>query len=434
MAQTKSSIEGVNTFYNKRLRRVLNETLRIVPLGQKAPLPKGEGKTMEWFEWNKLNVTLTSGVVDAAIATEGTDPTAKSLTGLARSVSLTEYGDYSEVTRLLKNTHIDKQVKGVSALYGAYAAEVLDLVTQQAIVSGGCMPVRADLDATYEWSGTFTTVTTIASMADTTFDATAFGGTDDDANMAVMYITSGTGRGTGGVITDYTASSGTFTVDGLDVKPAVGDAYTVVTPATLAFDTASNADSLNTGAIRRGMRLLKTYDAMPYDSDGFFMGVLSPESEEGLMNDTNWTNVSQYSAQVEGKGGGLFKGEVGKWGGVRWVRTTKPFKFPITLDPAVNGLTKGVGTDGINYSAASYENELGVTCSFIFGKDSFGVVDFDGFDGSGSAPRIITKTPGAGDTSNPLNMRSTVGFYAAYATRVLQPLNMVQIWSAEKQL
>ena len=436
MARTTTAnvAAGLNTYYNKRLRRVLNEKLRITPLGQEEPLPKGEGKAMDWFEWNKIAVTLTSGTVDAAIATEGTDPTAKTLTGMKRSATLVEYGDYSELTRILKNIHIDKQLKGVVKLYGAYAAEIIDLVTQQEIVSKGCLPVRADLDASFQFSSTFTTVTSATSMADTVIAANSgFGDANDDLNMAVITILDGTQKGTGGIVTDYATSGGVMTVDGLEAAPAVGDEFTVTSPAALSSATASNADSLNTSAIERGIRYLDTYDAIR-DANDWYMGVASPEAMEALKKDSKWVDTHKYSAEVSGKNGGFFKGEIGMWGGVRWVSTTKPFKFPTQSDPAVAGTTKGPGADGANYDASSYAEGAGITCSFIFGKGAFGTVKFDGFAGQGSAPKVIIKTPNQHDTSNPLNMRSTVGIYAAYAAKSLQPLNMVQIWSAEKQL
>ena len=437
MATTTTSnvVAGINTHYNRQLRRTLKENVRIVPLGQEQPLPKGAGKTMEWFEWNKIPVTLTTGVVDAKIAVEGTDPTAKTLTGMKRQAELIEYGDFSTLTRILKNTHIDKQISGASALYGAYAAEIFDLVTQQKIVGGGAMPVRADLDATFSFSGTITTATSATSLADTKLASnTDFGDANDDLNMAVIYFTSGSQKGTGGTVTDYATSGGVMTIAGLDAAPAVGDAYTVVSPAGLSSATGSDADSLNTDQIKRGMRLLKQYNAIAMDANGWMVGVMSPETEEGLMNDTKWETLQQYSAQVLGQGGGLFKGEVGKWGGVRWISTTVPFKFPTQADPAVAGITKGVGAAGINYSAANYAVGAGITTSYIIGKNSFGTVHFDGFTGRNMAPRIIVKTPNENDTSNPLNMRSTVGFYGAYVARVLQSLNIVQLWSAEPQL
>lgn len=432
---------GVDTYYDKRFLRVLEETMRIVPLGQKRNLPKGSGKTVQFFQWNKIPVTLTTGVVDSKITTEGTNPSATTLTGINKNVTLVEYGDFSKHTRILKRTHIDVDLKGTIPLWGQHAAEVLDLVTQQEIVSRGAMPVRADLDSTYMYSGTVTTATSATSLADTGLSTnTSFGDANDDLNQSVIYFTSGKYKGTGGTITDYVTASGTMTIAGLETAdggyPAVGDTFNVVGPNGLSSATASNADSLNTSQIRRGMRLLKTYDAMPMDSDGFFVGVLSPETEEGLMADTNWTNVSQYSAEVEGRGGGLFKGEVGKWGGVRWVRTTVPFKFAIEADGTA-GTGGGPGAAGINYSAASYAVGAGITCSYIFGKESFGTVQFDGFGGSkgsDSRPRIIIKSPGPGDTSEPLNLNSTAGWYAAFAPKMLQPLNCVQLWSAEPQL
>ncbi len=51
--------------------------------------------------------------------------------------------------------------------------------------------------------------------------------------------------------------------------------------------------------------------------------------------------------------------------------------------------------------------------SFFFGEGAFGVTDFDG------GVQTFVKTPGPSDTSQPLNLYSTVGYRAIQATKVL---------------
>lgn len=438
---TTSNINaGVNTYFDKLFLRTLGETLRVSGLGQKRVLPKGEGNTIEFFQWNKIEVGITSGEVDALIGTEGVNPSATTVTGISKTKSLKEYGLFSKHTRLVKATHIDMGLKGVVELWGKNAGENIEVITMQEVSSNGAMPVRADGDATYSFSGTFTGTPTTIELVDSDLTAnTGFGDANDDLNQSVIYITTGIAKGIATTVTDYVAASGTMTIPTIDQAPAAGDAFTVVGPNGLSSNTASNADSVNTDSINVGMELLKTFDATAMDSDGFFAGVLSPEAERGLMQDTNWTNLSEHSASTaSGEGmGGLIKGEIGKWGGVRWFRSTVPFKFPVEADGTA-GTGGGPGAEGANYIASqTYAVGAGITVTYIFGKDAFGTIDFDGFKkvkGSKSMPKIIVKIPGKGDTSEPLNLNSTVGWYAAYATKALLPLNAVQIWSAEPQV
>lgn len=436
---TTSNINaGVNTFYDKVFIRTLGETLRVAQLGQKRNLPKGEGDQIEFFQYNKIEVAMAAGEVDALIGTEGTNPSATTITGISKNKTLKEYGKFSKHTRLVKATHIDEGLTGVVQLWGENAAENIEVITMQEISANGAMPVRADLDATYKFNGTLTGAPTTTELADTALTTnTGFGDANDDLNQSVVYITSGIAKGLAAPVTNYVTATGAMTVPTLDQAPAAGDKFTVVGPNGLSSATASNADSVNTDAIRAGMELLKTFDAKPTRGQ-FMVGILSPEAEKGLMADSDWTNVSLYSAEESRKfgKGGLFMGEVGKWGGVIWLRTTTPFKFPLEADGTA-GTGGGPGANGANYIAAqTYAEGAGITSSYIFGRNAFGTINFDGFSsvrGSSMRPRIIVKNPGAGDTSEPLNLNSTVGWYAAYATKALLPLNAVQIWSAEPQ-
>jgi N4-gp56 family major capsid protein len=58
--------------------------------------------------------------------------------------------------------------------------------------------------------------------------------------------------------------------------------------------------------------------------------------------------------------------------------------------------------------------------TFFFGKNSYGVTDFDG------GIRTFIKTPGPQSTDNPLNLYSTVGYRMIYAAKVLN--NSACLW------
>ena len=119
-------------------------------------------------------------------------------------------------------------------------------------------------------------------------------------------------------------------------------------------------------------------------------------------------------------------GEVGEWGGVRWVRTTLPFRFPKTT-VGTAGHTSGVGPylDGTEYT--NYTATGAIHATFILGKEAFGCTTLQG--NNYMSPGIITKKPGPSDTSNPLNRFSTVGWYLPFVSKGLNPMFAMQIWS-----
>lgn len=430
---------GINTYFDMLFLRTLGETLVVPRFGQKRTLPKGKGKTIEFFQWNKIELTMSSGEVDSLVSTEGSNPSATTITGISKTKILKEYTKNSKHTRLVEKTHIDQGLKGVVILWGKNSGEHVEVITMQEISSNGAMPVRADLDATYSFSGTFTGTPTTTELRDTDLGSnSAFGDANDDLNQSVVYITSGIAKGLCTTVTDYVTSGGIMTVPTLDQAPAVGDSFTVVGPNGLSSNTASNADSLNTDAIAVGVEKLRTFDVEMFPGN-WLMGTLSPEAERGLMLDAKFVALAEHSAAQmlrEGKGG-LIRGEVVRWGGVIWVRTTLPFKFPVQTDGTA-GTAGGPGADGANYlPLQTYAVGAGITVSYIFGQNSFGTINFDGFKkvkGSLMRPKIIIKHPGPGDTSEPANMNSTVAWYMAYATKALLPLNAVQLWSAEPQI
>lgn len=416
--QTKIAA-GVNTYYDKKfLRRALN-TLVVAPMGQKRPLPKGEGKAIDFFRYNEISPSVSSSYL-----TEGTNPDPTLITGQKISATIAEYGGFSQHSSLVKMTHIDRELAGVSDLWGEHAGNIIDLLCQMALATGGAYPYRADEasgDGAYTFEGTVDSATSTTVVDTDVSSNTDFGDANDDLNQSIIVITSGTGYGQARPITDFVTSGGTITVSpAWDTTPAAGDTFVVVSAHGL-----DATDKLTTSNVRHAVTILRNNKATPMQG-GMFVGVLNPTTEEGLMDDTNWTNVMQYKDSPAAKTTGLFNGEVGEWGGVRWVRTTQPFRFPIT-NVGTAGASYGVGAFVPGSTYTNYSATGAVYANFILGREAFGCTTLGGQDYW--KPGIIVKNPGPSDTSNPLNRFSTVGWVLPFVAKGLNPMFAIQIWS-----
>lgn len=417
---TTSIAAGVNTYYDKKfLRRALHTTV-LAPFGQKRDLPMGEGKTIQFFRYNEIAVSASG-----AYLTDGNNPTPTLITGQDLAATIAEWGAFSQHSRLVSDTHIDRNLAGVTELWGEHAGNLIDLITHMAVCSSGAYPMRADGndtgDGTYSFEGTVDSATSTTVVDTDSSSNTNFGDANDDLNQSIIIITSGTGYGQARPVTDFVTSSGTITVSpAWDVTPAAGDTFHVVSAHGL-----STSNVLTTTNIRAAVTRLRNNKATAMNG-GMFVGILSPDTEKGLMADTNWTNVMQYKDSPAAKTYGLFNGEVGEWGGVRWVRTTQPFRFPITT-VGTAGASYGVGAFVPGTTYTNYSATGAVYANLILGQEAFGVTTLKG--NNIMKPGIIVKKPGPQDTSNPLNRFSTVGWYLPYIAKGLNPMFAVQMWS-----
>lgn len=412
-----------NIYYDKKFLKPVVETLRVAPIGQKRDLPEGSGKTIQFFRYNPIGIDTSA----YHHLTEGTNPVPSLVTGQDIQATVHEWGAFSQHSSLIKLEHIDKNLAGVAGLWGAHAGALIDLLCQMECCANGLYPVRADgniITGAYVYKGTITSATSTSVFADTSAASnTNFGDANHDFRQSVIVFTSGTAYGQARFISAYATSGGSITVSpALDVKPAVGDTFVVVSAHGL-----TTSDKLSTTNVRNAVTILRNNKAVPI-SAGMYYGVLCPDTEKGLMSDTNWTNVMQYRDNPAVKVNGLFSGEVGEWGGVRWARTTQPFRFPITT----------VGTDsssygvGVNLPGTSYTNYTAAGAVYatpIFGMESFGVTTFKSKAGQVLRPGIIIKNPGPNTTSDPLNRFSTVGWVLPFVAKGLNPMFGVQVWS-----
>jgi hypothetical protein len=401
---------GVNKYYDKRFLRMLTEELRLIPFGQKRPLPEGNGTTIDFFRW----LTLAQG---SRTLTEGINPNAAAVTGQKLTCSLAEYGNFGQPSSLLKQGHIDVGLTGMVDIFAEDAATTLDTLCHKEICSNGCYPLAADLATTSTYSGTTTSVTSTTVFADTALASnTNYGDANDDLNQSVLIFTSGPCKGEARTVNDYVTSGGSITVSpALNNTPDTGDTFVVTTP-----DEITAGDNLDYTNIRKARTLLKWNHARTYSGNAY-IGLIDPDQSSAMQNLTEWKNIHTYKDQTRG----LFDGEVGKFGGVRWIEHTNPFRFPVTTRGTA-GTSYGPGATGANWTQTTGSGY--VTTVPVFGRDAFGVTTFAKKSGQARKPSIIIKNPGPGDTSNPLNRYSTVGWEIEAVYKGLQALHMIGIW------
>lgn len=163
-----------------------------------------------------------------------------------------------------------------------------------------------------------------------------------------------------------------------------------------AVSAVATSDTLDGQDIRRAVRTLKINGARVF-TDGYFHGIVPVSAEYDLRADPEWLDAYRYTDAEN-----IRNGEIGRLHGVKFMDTNNE----------VYALTAGVASANV-YS------------SFIAGKDALGIISLQGQPGS----RIIVKTPGDQDTSNPLNMFSTVGWHAYFVAKVLNIAWIVNIKS-----
>lgn len=97
--------------------------------GQKQPIPKNKGKTVEFRKYAPLAKALTP-------LTEGVTPSGKSLSVSVLTATVSQYGDYIELSDMLLLTAIDNNMVQATELLGNQAGETLDTITREVINAG----------------------------------------------------------------------------------------------------------------------------------------------------------------------------------------------------------------------------------------------------------------------------------------------------------
>ena len=131
----------MKTFYDLTLIDAAQAALVHDQFGQKRPIPKNGGKTIEFRKFAALTKALTP-------LTEGVTPDGKGLTVSTITATVNQYGDYITQSDVLELTSLDNTILEATKLLGRQAGLTLDTIVRNVMQSGPnvtyCPKVAAD--------------------------------------------------------------------------------------------------------------------------------------------------------------------------------------------------------------------------------------------------------------------------------------------------
>ena len=129
----------MKTFYDKTLITLASANLVHEQFGQKRPIPKNGGKTIEFRRFSRLPKALKP-------ITEGITPAGNKLNVTAITCSVDQYGDYIEQTDMLELTAIDNTIVEATKELAAQAGITLDTVVRNELVGGTNVMYAPEID------------------------------------------------------------------------------------------------------------------------------------------------------------------------------------------------------------------------------------------------------------------------------------------------
>lgn len=246
----------MKTFYDMTLIDEAQSNLVHDQFGQKRPIPKNDGKTIEFRKFAPLAKALTP-------ITEGVTPDGKSMEVSTITAEVKQYGDYITQSDVLELTSLDNTILEATKLLGRQAGATLDTVVRDVLHSGTnvtyCPKVAED--------GSETAVTTRA-------------GLDNTCQLTVKVVQK--------VVAKLRAQN----------APTIGGKYVAVIHPYVAYDLMRDSewidahkyakpDNLYEGEIGEiaGVRFVQTTEAKIYDG-GVFGSLFFGEGAYGVTEIT----------------------------------------------------------------------------------------------------------------------------------------------------
>lgn len=119
----------IKTYYVKELLKNAKPQLVYNQFGQKKPIPKGSGKTIEWRKFSKLAPATTPIV-------EGVVPNGSKRSVITKTATPLQYGDYIRHTDVLETTAFDPVITEDCKEQGVQAGKTIDVLTRDKLIAG----------------------------------------------------------------------------------------------------------------------------------------------------------------------------------------------------------------------------------------------------------------------------------------------------------
>lgn len=300
--QTATLSAEMKTYYEKRLLENAEPNLVHNQFGEKYPIPRNSGKTIEWRKFTPLPKALTP-------LTEAVTPDGNTMKVEALTAQVKQYGDYISQSDLLELTALDNTIVQATKMLGNQAGETMDTLTREEL----------------------------------------HGGTN------VFYAP----------------------------KVAADGSQTPVT----GRGELDSTSLLTVPLIIRVSATLRTSNIKPIDDT--FVAIVHPLVEAEIINSKGFIDVTQYGRPED-----TYDGELGKLGGVRFVRSSE--------------------------AKVVMEDAQAVFSTLFIGAGAYGVTELEG----GGLEHIV-KQRGYGE--DPLNQRSAIGWKATHAAKRLNEKALIRV-------
>lgn len=119
----------MKTFYSNYLISLAEPELVHDQFGQKHPIPKNGGKTIEFRKYSALPKALKA-------LTEGVTPDGQKLSMSVITATVAQYGGFIELSDVLLLTAIDNNLMQATTALASQAGRTLDTITREVLVGG----------------------------------------------------------------------------------------------------------------------------------------------------------------------------------------------------------------------------------------------------------------------------------------------------------
>lgn len=369
----------MKTFYDKTLVTLAGANLVHEQFGQKRPIPKNGGKTIEFRKFSKLPKAMKA-------ITEGVTPSGNKLNVSSVSCTVDQYGDYIEQTDMLELTSVDNTIVEATKELAAQAGLTLDTVVRNELVGGTNVMYAPGLDD-----------------KDREIEITSRADVIADNKLRVKDV--------------FRAAAELKAVN----APKINGSYVAIIHPYVSYDLMQDADSqwiniqryaspenIFKGEIGMlgGVRFVESTEAKIYGPAVICDSLSRLTSKESISSSTTSVTVNEnLTAHTFTTPVPVYVG--GKENTVTAVSVSGG-AATLTLGTAVTSLDAG---DVICGRGAGRDGSA-VFCTLFLGENAYGVTDIEG----GGLEHIV-KQRGYGN--DPLNQRSSVGWKATKVAKRL---------------
>lgn len=382
----------MKTFYNTQLLESGKPKLVHAQFGKKEPIPRGGGKRIEWRRIKSFKKAVTP-------LTEGVTPDGGKVNVEKIEKELRQYGDYTTQSDLLELTSIDPMISEITVRHSENMFLTMDTVTRNELQSGSNVFYAPSVAE----DGTVTNHTMRAEL-------------DENAALTPDLIAR---------VAAWLKKNNAPKIDG---------SYVAIIHPYQAYDLMKNEQFIDVVKYQDSMRI--------FDGEiGKLYGIRFVETSEAkIIKGENLTaeseTVKNGATQVSASTGSAttemtLATKIAAGDRILQASAAEPVLLNVNgVEYECVGATAGaagsakitiqqphaaIAANAVIYPGGAGKNNTAVFPLLVLGKDAYGTSEV-----SGEAAHVIVKQLGSSGSADPLDQRSTVGWKAFYATKILQ--------------